>query len=336
MASAQEHYSKIAALLGSGERAVLQSLYQGADVTKTVLTAGETQAVVAAAAALETGELQTETAGGGSMTLYEPYCPESRLVILGGGHIALPLCEFASKCGFAVTVVDDRPSFANKGRFPTARQVLCESFESCFDTLAINRFTFVVIITRGHRHDLTCLRQVLKRDTAYVGMIGSRRRVAAARQQILDEGFDPAKLEAVQSPIGLSIGAQSPEEISISILAQLIAFKRLQADAVWPELDLSVLTALSTEDVEPRVLVTVIDTKGSTPRDVGAKMLVWSDGRILGSIGGGCSESGVITRALDILRDGGWEQVRVDMTGQVAEDEGMVCGGVMQVLLERV
>jgi xanthine dehydrogenase accessory factor len=285
--------------------------------------------------ALETGELQYAEEDG-AVTVTEPYCPESRLVVLGGGHIALPLVEFAARCGFAVTVVDDRPSFANRQRFPAAREVMCESFERCFDRLHINRFTFVVVITRGHRHDLDCLRQILRYDTAYTGMIGSRRRVTAARRQLLEEGFPGDKLDAVRAPIGLDIGAETPEEIAVSILSEVISYKRKMPGAVWPELDLAVLKALCDDTEETRALVTVVGTKGSTPREAGAKMIVHSDGRIIGSIGGGCSESGVISEALDIIRDGGFKIVDVDMTGDVAEDEGMVCGGIMKVIIEQI
>lgn len=288
-----------------------------------------------ARAAMENVRLQCVTERDDTL-IAEPFFPESRLIILGGGHIALPLCEFASRCGFAVTVVDDRPSFANKGRFPAAREVICDSFERCFSRIAINRFTFVVIITRGHRHDLLCLRQVLKLDTAYTGMIGSRRRVKGARQQLLDEGYAADKLALVRAPIGMDIGAVTPEEIAVSILSELIQYKRRLVELIWPELDIAVLSDLCGEEEVPRALVTVIETKGSTPREAGAKMIVYPDGRLVGSIGGGCSESGVISEAYDVIREGGFKLVDIDMTGDVAEDEGMVCGGTMKVVIESI
>ena len=89
----------------------------------------------------------------GSVTIREPVLPQERLIVLGGGHIALPVCEFAAKCGFNVCVVDDRPSFANSARFPLARQVLCERFETAIEKLAVTAFDYVVVITRGHKHD---------------------------------------------------------------------------------------------------------------------------------------------------------------------------------------
>jgi xanthine dehydrogenase accessory factor len=255
-----------------------------------------------ATAALQKGCLQYHDDGSGMLKIAEPCCPESRLIVLGGGHIAKPLVGFGSKCGFSVTVVDDRPSFANGRRFPDAEKVLCESFDRCFPLLNINDSAFVVIVTRGHRHDLDCLRQVLNFKTAYTGMIGSRRRVRAAMELLLAEGYEKEKLDAVRAPIGLDIGALTPEEIAVSILAEVIAYKRRYTGVKWPETDKAVLAELALDCDEDRALATIIETKGSVPRDIGAKMVVYPDGRIVGSIGGGCSESGVIQSAYDVIR----------------------------------
>lgn len=277
----------------------------------------------------------------GKGILIEPFFPEAQLIILGGGHIAVPLAEFGAKAGFKVTVVDDRPLFANNFRFPSAHKVICESFAKSFESLNINKAAFVVIVTRGHRYDKVCLENVLKYDTAYTGMIGSRRRVAGLKELLISEGTDPEQLDRVCTPIGLEIGAVTPEEIAISILAQVIQYKRKGDKATrksnnWPELDLTVLNELAKVDRAPRALVTVVATKGSVPRREGAKMLVWSDGRTIGSIGGGCSEGEAIQAAHEVIRDGQFRYLDIDMTGEVAEDEGMVCGGIMKVLVERV
>ncbi|MHB1394952.1 MAG: XdhC family protein [Clostridia bacterium] len=293
--------------------------------------------------ALKSGNLQFIEGTDRAAYLVEPYFPESRLIVLGGGHIAKPLAEFGSKAGFSVTVADDRPVFANKQRFPDAEKVICEDFEKSVGLLNLNRSAFVVIVTRGHRHDISCLRQVLKYDTAYVGMIGSKRRVQSVKEQLLSEGYPREKIDGVNAPIGLEIGAITPAEIAISIIAQVISYKRLTITSDshtsheklnWPELDREVLTELGNSGDGVKAIVTVISTKGSTPRKTGAKMLVWLDGRTIGSIGGGCSEGTVIRTALDIIGDGGYKIQNVDMTGDIAEDEGMVCGGVMQVLIE--
>lgn len=268
--------------------------------------------------------------------LLEPYFPEPRLIIFGGGHIGKPLCEYAKRAGFGITVVDDRPSFANKGRFPDANRVICESFEKAFDLIDINSSVFVVIVTRGHRHDILCLRQVLGKKAAYVGMIGSRRRVRNTRELLLEEGYDKEEVEGLKAPIGLDIGAVTPDEIAFSIIAQLIRERRagMERNFNWPEFDGDVLTELSRDGESRRAMATIISTKGSVPRKAGAKMLVYEDGRIVGSIGGGCSEGEVILSARRIIKEGGYLVQRVDMTGDIAEEEGMSCGGIMDVLIE--
>ncbi len=273
----------------------------------------------------------------------EPFFPEERLIILGGGHIALPLVEFAAKVGYSVTVVDDRLSFANINRFPLARQVICAPFDQAIRRLTITDNDYVVIITRGHRHDQICLEQLLKGvQPFYTGMIGSRRRVGALKELLIGAGYSRELLEKVHSPIGLAIGAVTPEEIAVSIMAELIACKRLPKEMNSGQLqylkrsdmDFEVIRLLGEGKDESKAVVTVISTQGSVPRGAGAKMLVYPDGKIVGSIGGGCSEASVIGDARRIIGTGTYEIKIVDMTGDVAEDEGMVCGGVMQVMIE--
>ena len=293
--------------------------------------------------AMQAGELQIAKSPLGGFVL-EPFFPRPVLIILGGGHIARPLCELGSRVGFSVTVVDDRPSFANKARFPQADQVVCECFEKCFDNLPFHPYSYVVIVTRGHRHDLVCLRAIVNKTWRYAGMIGSKRRVCEIMKQLKGEGVPEEILNRVNSPIGLNIGAVTPEEIAFSILAQIIGYRRLKdpnlgnqsSKISTTEFDREVLEELASDSKDQRALVTIVSTKGSTPRKTGAKMIVWPDGRILGSIGGGCCESEVIRTALDVIREGGYQIQTVDMTGSVAEDEGMVCGGTMDVLIEPV
>ncbi|MEA4926541.1 MAG: XdhC/CoxI family protein [Syntrophomonadaceae bacterium] len=293
--------------------------------------------------ALASGELQYFQTPDGAGILIEPYFPEARLIILGGGHIAKPLVEFGSKVGFLVTVVDDRPMFANRDRFPEAEKVICESFSRCFDQLNLNESAYVVIVTRGHRHDFDCLQQVLHYKTAYTGMIGSKRRVKMVKEQLVNEGYPAELIDSVNAPIGLKIGAVTPEEIAISIIAQVISYRRLanastrDSAAVkvnWPEFDRPVLEELCQDTLDPKALITIVATKGSAPRKAGAKMLVWPFGKIMGSIGGGCAEGEVIVTARQLIGSGGSKLQDVDLTGQMAEEEGMVCGGIMKVLIE--
>jgi len=158
--------------------------------------------------------------------LVEPPTTIVQLLILGAGHIALPLATMAKMLGYEVTVVDDRPSFANTVRFSTADTVICNNFEQAIDGITINPQTFVVIITRGHRYDKVCLQKVIHQPAAYIGMIGSRKRVKALIAELEEEGVPSELLKKLYSPIGLKIGAETPEEIAVSILGELIKVQR--------------------------------------------------------------------------------------------------------------
>lgn len=338
-------YKKLLEYLREGQKVVLETRYGGrqgakADMQRRILP--EEQCEGLALQSLKQG-IPLTAREGELLVVAEPFFPEERLIVLGGGHIAMPLVEFAAKVGFSITVVDDRPAFANAQRFPLARQVLCEAFDRALKQLRITENDYIVIVTRGHRHDQVCLEQLLEGvEPFYTGMIGSRRRVGALKELLIEAGYDPARLSRIHTPIGLAIGAVTPEEIAVSILAELIACKRRVPEAgaegarhiSRSDVDFDVLRLLAEETEEPKTIVTVISSKGSVPRGAGAKMLVYPGGRIAGSIGGGCSEAAVISEARSIAGTGGYQLETVDLTGDVAESEGMVCGGTMQVMLE--
>jgi len=148
------------------------------------------------------------------------------LLIVGGGHIGKALATIGDLCGFSVAVVDDRPDYANRERFPEAGRVLCGDFVEVLRDFAIDVNTYVVCVTRGHKHDEVSLRQVVGSLAAYVGMIGSRRRVGAVLQHLIDEGADPEAVARVHTPIGLDIGAETPEEIAVAIMAEVVQVRR--------------------------------------------------------------------------------------------------------------
>ena len=277
----------------------------------------------------------------GVTTVAEPFYPEDRLIVLGGGHVALPLVEFAAKCGFAVTVVDDRYSFANAARFPWAEHVICDEFRHALSELHVKRQDYVCILTRGHRFDSECLREILSgEEPGYLGMIGSRRRVAIVKEQLKEEGYSAEALERLHSPIGLKIGGITPQEIAVSILAELITAKRLGRESRTlrnqSDLDYRVVERLAEEKGVAKAVLTVISAKGSVPRGAGAKMIAYADGTLLGSIGGGCSEAEALVTARRLIGTGAYTLEHVDLTGDAAEDEGMVCGGIMDVLIQDV
>lgn len=277
-------------------------------------------------------------------TIYvRSFRPEERLILLGGGHISQPLCRYGADLGFSVTVADDRPSFANQARFPEAVEVLCDSFSNTLRRLQIQKTDYVAVITRGHRYDADCLRIILNGQLPrYLGMIGSKRRVLGLFQLLESEGFSPAVLQTVHAPIGLPINALTPKEIAVSITAELIQCRRQDTNRrsretalVTEDADLPLLEFLAC-DQTPKVLMTVYETSGSTPVKSGAMMAVNRDLQTAGSIGGGCSEHAVLQEARRLIGTGGRRCVNVDMSNDVAGDEGMVCGGQMKVLLEDI
>lgn len=146
--------------------------------------------------------------------------------IFGGGHCGYHLVPVLHKIGFATVVLDDRAEFANAERFPTADQIIVvESFDNAMAKLSIDRDSYIIIVTRGHMHDHTVLRQALRTKAGYIGMIGSRQKREYIYHALRMEGFTDADLERVYSPIGLAIKAESPEEIAISIAAELIKIR---------------------------------------------------------------------------------------------------------------
>lgn len=153
-----------------------------------------------------------------------------RLIICGGGHVAVPLADFALKTGFNVTVIDDRPDFANSDRFPNC-DILMEDFKSALGKIEYNDSCYFAIITRGHEHDADCLDIVLKRETGYIGLIGSKRRVKFVFKLLEENGHDPERVKDIFSPVGLPIGSDVPEEIALSIVSEITCVYRKGADA---------------------------------------------------------------------------------------------------------
>ncbi len=156
--------------------------------------------------------------------LVEPLDVAGTVVLFGGGHISQQLAPLAARVGFRTWVVDDRAEFASRSRFPEADQIVkVDSFEQALEGLKIGADGYLVIVTRGHLHDKTVLAQALRTDAKYIGMIGSIRKRNAIYEALRAEGFTEADLERVHSPIGLKIGAETPEEIAVSIVGELIA-----------------------------------------------------------------------------------------------------------------
>jgi len=148
------------------------------------------------------------------------------LLIIGAGHVGKALATIGNMCGFSVEIVDDRPEYANAERFPEADRITCGRFDEVLSGYPIDGNSYVVCVTRGHKHDETSLRLVAASPAAYVGMIGSKRRVGAVLQHLIEDSLDAAAAERVHTPIGLDIGAETPEEIAVSIMAEIIRVRR--------------------------------------------------------------------------------------------------------------
>lgn len=263
---------------------------------------------------------------------------EKTLVICGAGHVSIPIIEFGRKTGFHVIVIEDRIRFADHARKAGADQVICDNFADGMSRIPGSPDTYFVIVTRGHSFDTDCLRMALQKPNAYIGMMGSRKRVGIVLDMLEQEGFSRSLLDQVHAPIGLSIGAETPEEIAVSIIAELIQVKnQIRKISNYEKEMMKYLTGEVMEKV-PKVLSTIISRQGSAPREIGTKMLVLENGDIVGTIGGGCAESRIIAAARKMLRynEDTQQLFEVDMSSEEAADAGMVCGGKIEVLLERI
>lgn len=170
---------------------------------------------------------------GGSLDIFvEPILATPTLYLFGGGHVSLYVSKIASVAGFDVVVSDDRAAFASKERFPEALETYAGPWEETFTKLQVNTLSYLVLVTRGHKGDLTCLRWALTTPARYIGMIGSKRKFIEISKVLESEGVPAAKLERVHSPVGLDIGALTPEEIAVSIVAEMIAIRRGVTPAV--------------------------------------------------------------------------------------------------------
>jgi xanthine dehydrogenase accessory factor len=164
---------------------------------------------------------------GGQMQVYiEPLESTPRLYVVGAGHVGFNLAKLAATIGFKIHVLDDREKFANQERFPEAESVVVETIPEWLQRAEIPASAYVVIVTRGHTHDLDALRSLAKRELRYLGLIGSKAKVKRIYDALIEEGMPVEYLQRVHAPVGLDIGAVSPEEIAVSILAELIAVRR--------------------------------------------------------------------------------------------------------------
>jgi xanthine dehydrogenase accessory factor len=177
---------------------------------------------------------------GGQLDIFvEPVIPPPHAFIFGAGHISKSLSKVAALAGFSTTIIDNRDTFANRERFPEADEIFAEEYEEVFPKLPINETSYIIIVTRGHREDMRVLRWAVGTEARYVSMIGSKRKVLNVIKELEKEGVARDRMARVHAPMGLEIGAISPEEIAVSVAAEMIAVRR-NAESDWRALSKSV------------------------------------------------------------------------------------------------
>lgn len=255
------------------------------------------------------------------------------LILCGAGHVSIFTAKIAKMVGFKVTVIDERKDFANRECFPDADEIVnlpfTEALDSIFDANA-----YYVIVTRGHQYDRSCLEIILNKPYTYCGMIGSHSKINVVYEYLKDLGYAAEQLNTVHAPIGLSIGAQTPEEIAVCIVGEMIEEKNSARHG--SEWDTALCDAIRNAN-EPYAMVTLIGKKGSAPRAAGARMIVFPDGRIISSIGGGFGEFEAQEHAKQMLLNGP-KQKRYScmMNNRDAASKGMICGGEIDIFIQLV
>jgi xanthine dehydrogenase accessory factor len=180
---------------------------------------------------------------GGQLNIFvEPVTPQPRAYIFGGGHISKNISKMAALAGFSTVVVDDREAFANADRFPEADETYAESYESVFPKLPVTSSSYLIIVTRGHRDDMRVLRWAVTTDARYIAMIGSKRKTISVVHELEKEGSPREMFSKIFAPMGLEIGAETPEEIAVSVVAEMIAVRRAP-ESYWRALSKSVFAS---------------------------------------------------------------------------------------------
>ena len=302
-----------------GAEAGSQLLLRDGDALWQTQSAGLLQRQLAALqACTATGFLTLE----GQRVFAERFGAVPQLVVCGGGHVAAALVKQAKLLGMPVLAIDDREEFANPQVFPTAADTGAE--------------TYFAVLTRSHVFDLDCLTRILQKPAAYVGMMGSRGRAALMRRQLLENGLDSQRIDALCAPIGLAIGAQTAAEIALSILAQIVRVKNARPQTEGYPVALLDAMVQAEKARTPAVLATIVARHGSTPRDVGAKMLILPDGSTVGSVGGGIMEHYTVQAAQKLLAQAApaLQCLQLSADGKNEDAAVAACGGSMEGLLQ--
>ena len=252
-----------------------------------------------------------------------PLLRRRAMVVCGLGFVGYYVCKIAEMLGFTVYALDDRSEFADEEMLEGCK-VFCGDFIEMLEKVPCQNDTSFVIVTRGHKDDARCLEKILRSPFGYLGMIGSRAKVSATMEKMRALGFSDELLKKVHSPIGLKIGARTPAEIAVAILAEVIS--EMGSEGGIPA---EVEKLIKKRDVS--AFVTIIGARGSVPRGIGSIMALTSDGEPIGTIGGGAVEARAIRLAQ--AQEPGNALVQLELTD--AGDIGMVCGGSVEILINK-
>ncbi len=312
---------------------LLEQLKKGDLIRKTVLT-GEgvgDEAIFSGSEKVASLSVHTHTWDDEDL-LTERLDSKVELIICGGGHIAKELYELATALEMEISILDERKEFCNSTLYPKA-SLYCAPFAETLQTKQNWIKPYFVIVTRGHGFDQFCLERCLDLPHSYIGMIGSRNKVAKTMDNLKNHGISEEALSEVYSPIGLSIGAVTAAEIAISIMAQIISVYRKDTTSV--RLDPRLLRTLAHRT--GFVLARVVKKSGSAPCEVGFQIAVFGDGSTQGTVGGGLVEAHTIAHAKAMLSDTALPEgiVEYGLDNTKAGSIGMVCGGDVTLLFQR-
>ena len=259
----------------------------------------------------------------------ESLSDSAKIILCGAGNIALSVIRLAKFTGFYVSCIDDRESFTEEAEKGGADYAVCDSFGHALSEIPGGNNTYFIIATRGHSHDMECLRSICAKPHAYIGLVGSRKRANLIREKLSEEGITVS----IHAPIGLDIEAETPEEIAVSIMAEVIREKNTRGkNSGYPA---EILDAILQTNGK-KALMTIIAKNGSAPRCEGAKMLLLEDGTQIGTIGGGFMEARILQKARGILASNTLRPsiIHEDLSDKNAAEEGMICGGNVDVMIE--
>lgn len=264
--------------------------------------------------------------------LVEKLSSKLELVLCGGGHIAKELYALATQLEMEISILDERQEFCNSSLYPKA-SLFCAPFLETLNKDQNWILPYFVIITRGHSFDQVCLKRCLSLSHSYIGMIGSRHKVAVTLDNLKKEGISEKVLSEVHSPIGISIGAVTAGEIAISIMAEIISVYR--KDTTCVRLDPRLLRTLA--EKQGYVLARVVSKRGSAPCEVGFQIAVFGDGTSQGTVGGGLVEANTIEHAKAMLADRSLPNqiIGYGLDNTKAGSLGMICGGEVTILFQR-